>query len=230
MLTCLLFLPGQIETKESPDFSKELQIRAITATVLVVNPATKSQGSGVIVGRDNVFVYVLTAHHVVKGANQLQISTFSEKSYPKIDKVIDGARVKAKFDDIRDLALVRMANDKTLEVLPICPASEIPKKEGFQALATGCSQGDPPTCQLKKVSGKKRIVLKAGDKDDAFFWEWLAEVPHGRSGGPLVDKRGYVIGICSVTTKDGKGYYCHPAEIHRLLDGSGFDWLVEKKK
>jgi S1-C subfamily serine protease len=232
MLTCLLILPGQIDTVDAADFSRELQIRTITATVHIVNAAKKTQGSGVIVGRDKLFVYVLTAQHVVKGADRLLISTYAEKPYPEADKVNRDAQVVAELKDakdIRDLALVRMPDDGMFGVLPICPVSDIPKGEGFQVLSCGCSEANAPTCQVNKVSGSKRFVLKAGDTP-ASFWEWLADVPKGRSGGPLIDKRGYVIGICSGTTKNGKGYYSRPEEIHRFLEENSFEWLAPRKK
>jgi S1-C subfamily serine protease len=52
-------------------------------------------------------------------------------------------------------------------------------------------------------------------------------VAKGRSGGPLIDQRGFVIGICSGTS-DGKGYFTHTHEIHRFLKQNAFDWLADK--
>jgi hypothetical protein len=50
------------------------------------------------------------------------------------------------------------------------------------------------------------------------------EKPEGRSGGPLVDKRGLLIGVCSGVSKD-KAYFCHIDEINAFLERNGFDWL-----
>jgi S1-C subfamily serine protease len=227
-LTCLLLLPGQIETKDSADFPKQIQVRAVTATVRIHNPAKKSEGSGVIVGRSGPFVYILTADHTVAGAEQLDITTFSEQSYPKADKVYREAKVVAKSGDLRDLALVRMVcNDTEVGMLPLCPLAEAPKGKGFSALTSGCAEGQAPTALIEKVLGKREIRRKAGE-ESSFFWELENAVVKGRSGGPLVDKRGYVVGICSGTS-DGKGYYTHPQEIHRFLKQHVFDWLADKE-
>ena len=45
--------------------------------------------------------------------------------------------------------------------------------------------------------------------------------PLGVGGGPLVDRLGRVIGICSMGSKK-KGMYCHLQEIHQFLTQSGF--------
>jgi S1-C subfamily serine protease len=226
-LPCLLFLPGQIETKDSADFSRTLQVRAVTATVRIHNPANKMEGSGVIVGKGGPFVYILTAHHLVGAAEQLDITTFTEQSHPKADKVYRSAKVVAKSADLRDLALVRMVcDDKMVGMLPICPVAEMPKAEKFLAITVGCGDGQAPSALIEKVLGKKKIRRKAGE-DSASVWEMDGAVVKGRSGGPLVDKRGYVVGICS-GTNDGKGYYTHPEEIHRFLKQNVFAWLAEK--
>ena len=46
----------------------------------------------------------------------------------------------------------------------------------------------------------------------------------GRSGGPLLNLDGQVIGICAATSL-GKGYYVHLSEIHAGLKTAGYDWL-----
>ena len=179
-------------------------------------------------GKNGPFVYILTAHHFVQDADQVEITIFSEQSYPKADKVYRGAKVVARAADIRDLALIRMvADSKALEVLRLCPSAEIPKEDQFVAMAVGCTQGQAPTAAINKVVGKKKIRSKTGG-DAAFFWEWNDAVAKGRSGGPLIDKRGYVVGICSGTS-DGKGYFTHPQEIHRFLKQHVLDWLADKE-
>ena len=47
------------------------------------NLAKKTEGTGVIVGKQGPFVYILTAYHIVQDADQLEIDVFSEQSYPK---------------------------------------------------------------------------------------------------------------------------------------------------
>ena len=44
----------------------------------------------------------------------------------------------------------------------------------------------------------------------------------------MVDRRGYVLGIGSGVS-DGKGFYCHTADIHRFLKENGLMWLYEEQ-
>ena len=228
LATCFLLIPGQLGAQVPADFPEALQVRALTATVRVSNPGKKIEGSGVIVGRTGTFVYVLTAHHVVAGADGVEISVFAEKNDAKAHKVYRNGRVVAKSADLRDLALVRvLADDKLLPNLPICPVEGMPKEDVVSTLATGCSAGQGPTAIVHDAVGKKKVRKKA-DAESAYFWETAGTVAKGRSGGPLVDKRGFVIGICSGTS-DGAGYYTHIQEIHHFLKENVFDWLADKE-
>ena len=229
LLIYLLLIPGQLAAQDPADFPDELQTRALKATVRVHNPAKKTEGSGVIVGRTGTFVYVLTAYHIVTGADGIEVTVFAEKSDSKVRKIYRNGRVVAKSADLRDLALVRvLADEKTLSVLPICPIGETPKTDGFPVLALGCSAGQAPTPIVHNALGKKKVRQKA-DGEMAYFWESPGTVVKGRSGGPVIDKRGYVVGICSGTS-DGKGYFTHVDEIHRFLKKNAFSWLADVEK
>jgi S1-C subfamily serine protease len=173
-------------------------------------------------------VYILTASHLVAGADRLEIAAFSRKSYPRSENVYRSAQVVAQAADIRDLALVRLATaDKGLGIVPLCSVAATPQGEGFSALAVGCTQGQAPTCAVNKVLGKRKVRQKVGEQA-GYFWEGNAAGAKGRSGGPLIDKRGYVVGICSGTS-DGKSYFTHPDEIHRFLKQHAFGWLADKE-
>jgi S1-C subfamily serine protease len=225
MLASLLALPGQIETVDSRDFSKEAQIAAVTATVRVLNLSRGVQGSGVIVGRKGSFIYILTAHHLVGSAERLQVLTYPAASYPRPARIYRSVRVVAEADDTRDLALIRVVSDDPLPgSLGLCPARVVPDGSGFKALTVGCPGGASPACMLDEVAGKKFARRQEGDRPAA-FWEVDRQQKEGMSGGPLVDRRGYLIGVCSGTTRD-KSYFCHPDEIRRFLKENGFDWLI----
>jgi hypothetical protein len=59
----------------------------------------------------------------------------------------------------------------------------------------------------------------------AFVWETERPPEPGRSGGPLLDDRTRVIGICAAN-QGGHGYYAHHDEILAALKGDGYGWLV----
>lgn len=219
----LLFLIGAIPTVESEDFAKELQRKAVAATVRIVSVANKHEGSGVVVGQGGGFVYILTAQHLIGRADKLEVHVYSQDSYPKPASVYRSVKVLAEDKD-QDLALLRLATaDRMPDRLRICPADSIPNKKQFSALAVGCDFGQAPSCVVDEVQDKKRVRRRAGDPP-VWIWEMKQRSAKGRSGGPLIDTRGYVLGICSGRS-DEHGYFATVEGMHQFLKDQGFKWL-----
>lgn len=219
----LLICFAQVEIIPSADFSRKLQLNAVAATVRIANATQKSVGSGVIVGRKGDFIYILTARHLVEKGGQLDVSTFTTATYPKPTKVYAGATVAATSKPIQDLALVRVTSADALPgSLPLCPAQLEQDRKG-QALSVGCAggMGSEPTCLLDTLLGQKK-VQREEKGDQAVFWEVDRKHVAGRSGGPLIDARGYLIGICSGTSQE-KSYFIHAKEIRAFLESHGFN-------
>jgi hypothetical protein len=215
LLSSLCFAPGELPGIESKSFSRVVQNMVLLATVRVQNKG--SEGSGVIVRQQGAFVYILTAAHMVEGADTVSVSTYSARSYPQPEKAYDQAQVIARAAG-PDLALLRLATrDLMPGLLPLCPADKTPTEKDFPGLSCGVQTGQPPTCWADTVAGKKQVRKPNGQTSQV--WELLREPAGGRSGGPLIDKRGLLIGIGS-GRNDGKGYYAHLDEIYRFLKGS----------
>src|SRR5690242_16342128 len=63
---------GSGPVRAEPDsFPKEVERRALAATILIRNPGANMEGSGVLVGNSGSLAYFLTAAHVVRGTGQL---------------------------------------------------------------------------------------------------------------------------------------------------------------
>jgi S1-C subfamily serine protease len=225
-MTALLFLlltPAAIETVEAKDFSKELQTSAVCASVRVVNSTKGAKGSGTIVGRKGVFVYVLTANHVVDGAERLELALFSAANYPEPDAVVREVDVVASSKEA-DLAVLRFAWRKTLASVPICPPDALTDGKAWSALSIGCENGRAPTCRAERVVDRKRI--RKGGELAMLAWELEQEIAAGRSGGALLDARGRLLGVASGRS-DGKAYFTHVAEVHALLRRKDLAFLFE---
>jgi S1-C subfamily serine protease len=221
----MLLAVGQSGQVESEDFPADVQAACLQATVKVVNVTQGREGSGVVVKQQDQLVYVLTANHVVEKAEKLEVHVFSPKSYPKAAATYDGARVFAQAKEPDLAVLVFATRDTVPGVARLCTAKQVPTGTDFPGLTVGCSGGKAPTCATETVKGKK--VIRRPGEGDTTAWELATPSAKGRSGGPLFDKRGLVIGIAS-GIGDGKGYYSHPEEIHRFLKRNDLANLAEE--
>lgn len=225
MIAWFLLLLVSAQTVESKDFSKQLQQRAVAATVRIVNRGEKVEGSGVIVGAGDKLIYILTAAHLLNRPARLEISTFTADSYPRPAKVYQKAEVVARTRDMRDLALIRVSTEDPLPGrLPLFPSRHLPKKKTFDALSAGCGAARAPLCRVEHVQGA-RLIRREEKMKPALFWEVKRGQMPGCSGGPLLDRDGNLLGIASGVNR-GKGYYCHATEIWRWLKAGNFHSLL----
>jgi len=225
-LTLLMLAAGQVPSVASRDFPKALQERAVLATVKIVTPADGGSGTGLLVKRSGAFAYFLTASHIVGNSRQVEIHTFTARSYPRADKVYKSATVLARSAG-PDLAVVRLATqDKLPDPIKVCLAKEAPRGKNFPVLSVGCGGGAAPTAVVDVVK-EKRLIRRPGETDSVWCWETEKKQSLGRSGGPLLDVQGRLIGVAS--GRDSKhGYYGCLDEIHRFFRGNALKWLAEE--
>jgi serine protease Do len=138
-------------------------------------------GSGVIVRSDG---HCLTNHHVVDGADEIQL------------ELGDGRRFPAKLvgtDPPTDLALVKI-DAGGLPVLPLGDSDAV--RVGDVALALGNPLGVGQSVTMGIISAKNRTTgLGEGTFED--FLQTDAPINQGNSGGALVNTSGELIGINS---------------------------------
>jgi hypothetical protein len=175
------------------------------------------------VGYKDGHAYLLTANHVVRKGEGRLYEFYTEKSYPKADRSAVGEDVLVSLPD-EDVALVQVKVEGNPTVLPLAGPGERPKRFPFPAVSVGCPGGETPLTRAERVEAKR--LARRPDGAVAFFWE-LAERPvGGMSGGPLLDAKGRVIGVCSAAKPDGPGYFAHHDEILAGLKRNGYSWLI----
>lgn len=143
--------------------------------------SSSSLGSGVIVSPDG---YILTNHHVVEAADQIEVA------------LSDGRKAKAHVigsDPETDLAVIKIELPGNLPSITFGH----PEKAhvGDMVLAIGNPFGVGETVTMGIVSALKRDHLGINTFEN--FIQTDAAINPGNSGGALVDGNGYLIGINS---------------------------------
>jgi len=136
-------------------------------------------GSGVIIDAEKG--YIVTNYHVVKEADEIQIT------------LKDGRQIKAKkigADENSDIALLQVDTENLKEVA-IADSDQL--RVGDFAVAIGSPFGLGQTVTSGIVSALGRSGLNAENYED--FIQTDAAINSGNSGGALINLRGELIGI-----------------------------------
>jgi serine protease Do len=147
------------------------------------------QGSGVIVSEDGS---ILTNHHIVARAEQITV------------RLHDGVKLQAKVvgsDRRSDLALLRVQSKKKLQPAKLGDSDKVQLCDWV--LAIGSPYGLDQTVVHGLISAKGK-----GKGPTVPYEEFLqtdAPIQAGNSGGPLVNLRGEVIGICTARFNQPSG-------------------------
>src|SRR5262249_10927909 len=159
------------------------------------NPITGGEGSGVIVKREGDYVYILTAKHILEQTNEATVETFEGRTTPVARD--SGVPVIERISNL-DLAILKMNWKNQPDVIDICPDKKIDtfEKKGFTVATVGCTDGLWPEVRIEDVEDV--VDLRRDDNSSAgLHWRTRQEAKKGRSGGPMIDVNGYLIGICS---------------------------------
>lgn len=139
----------------------------------------QSSGSGVIV--DAAQGYVLTNHHVVRGAQSIKVSLQDGRSL---------AATVLGSDPDTDIAVLRIQAGG-LQALPLSDSSDLRVGDFVVAIGDPFGLGQSATSGI--VSALDRSSLRAAGYQN--FIQTDASINPGNSGGALVNLRGELVGI-----------------------------------
>lgn len=139
---------------------------------------TNAMGSGFVIDPDG---YVVTNHHVIKGATEITVVTTEGKRYP--------AELKGR-DAKTDLALLKIDTDEALPYVVFGDSKTA--RVGDWVIAIGNPFGLGGTATTGIISARGRDI-RSGALDD--YLQIDAPINQGNSGGPLFAVDGTVLGV-----------------------------------
>ncbi len=153
-------------------------------------PRPYGLGTGFIIREDGLIV---TNNHVIQGADGIQVQ-LTEKS----DKMYDAKVIG--FDERSDIALIKITPDGKLPVAILGTSKDLEVGEWVAAFGNPFGHGHSMTKGI--ISSKGREI---GEINKIPLLQTDASINPGNSGGPLVNTRGYVIGVNSAIDARAQG-------------------------
>ena len=151
----------------------------------------EGQASGFVISQDG---YVLTNHHVIKGADEIKIVMSNGQEYENVELI--------GSDDKADVAVLKINDAKNLPMVELGDSDEL--EIGEWVIAIGNPFGLTETLTVGVVSAMGRKLGGAGSYQD--FIQTDAAINPGNSGGPLLNLEGKVVGINSAIITGDRGY------------------------
>lgn len=190
-----------------------------------------SVGSGIIIGKNDTELLIVTNNHVVEGADTLSASF--------IDNSVYEATIKGTDSD-NDLAVIAVPlssiSDDTMSQIAVAAVGDSDSlKVGEQVVAIGNALGYGQSVTTGIVSATDR-TLSSSDSDDSnalisstvttketpTYIQTDAAINPGNSGGALLNSRGEVIGINEAKYADekveGVGYAIPISHAKEIID------------
>ena len=190
---------------------------------------TESQGSGIIIVKNDSELLMVTNNHVVEGADTLSVCF--------IDNQVYEAAIKGT-DPENDLAVIAVPldsiSDDTMSKIAVASIGDSDSlKVGEQVVAIGNALGYGQSVTTGIVSAVNRTLsndssdtqdseASSGDSSSATYIQTDAAINPGNSGGALLNMNGEVIGINSAklasTEVEGMGYAIPISRVSDIID------------
>lgn len=184
---------------------------AVVAIESYENGGLSNTGTGFVYRVDDKYGYVMTNQHVISGATEIKVTMSNEE---KTTALVLGS------DKYLDLAVIRI--DKKYVSLVANIGSSEKMNLGDTIFAVGSPLGIEYRGSVTSgiLSGKERMVSTTVSKKETYDWvmrvlQTDAPLNPGNSGGPLLNAKGEVIGVCTMKLVDDK------------IEGMGFAIPIE---
>ncbi|MEC8557538.1 MAG: trypsin-like peptidase domain-containing protein [Planctomycetota bacterium] len=148
-------------------------------------------GSGSILNQDGL---ILTNHHVIDGAREINVGLYNGRSYP--------AEVVGQ-DPATDIAILKI-NASPKELVPVEWGDSAKLRVGQRIYAIGNPFGLERSMSVGMISCLNRQIPSRTRRTMFSLIQIDASINQGNSGGPLFDTRGRLIGMnTAIMSSDG---------------------------
>lgn len=187
---------------------------------------SQSSGSGIIIGRNDSEILIVTNNHVVSGAKEISVYFNSDGEDADEDNVIS-AKVKGT-DPGKDLAVIAVRvediPEETKDMIKIAAIGDSGTMEvGEPVVAIGNAYGYGLSVTSGIVSALNREVSVTSDGTTITnrLIQTDAAINPGNSGGALLNSKGELIGINSVKfiseDVEGMGYAIPITDVESII-------------
>lgn len=177
-----------------------------------------ASGSGVIIGKNDTELLIVTNNHVVEDSTALSVQFVDGKSYD--------AEIKGTDSDV-DLAVIAIPlsslSKETLNSISFAKYGDSDSVNvGDQVVAIGNALGYGQSVTTGIISAKNRDISTEGGTESGLL-QTDAAINPGNSGGALLNMNGELIGInvakYSDTTVEGMGYSIPSKKVKEIVEG-----------
>ena len=177
-----------------------------------------ASGSGVIIGKNDSELLIVTNNHVVEDSTALSVQFLDGKSYD--------AEIKGTDSDV-DLAVIAIPlssiSQDTLNSISFAKYGDSDSiSVGDQVVAIGNALGYGQSVTTGIISAKDRDISTKGGTESGLL-QTDAAINPGNSGGALLNMNGELIGInvakYSDTTVEGMGYSIPSKKVKEIVEG-----------
>lgn len=176
-----------------------------------------ASGSGVIIGKNDTELLIVTNHHVVSDSNSLSVQF--------VDGTSADAEIKGEDSDA-DLAVIAVKlsdiPSSTMSAIKVAEFGDSDETEvGDQVVAIGNALGYGQSVTTGIISAKDRDV-ETEEGTESGLMQTDAAINPGNSGGALLNMEGQVIGInvakYSSTDVEGMGYSIPSTKVKEIVN------------
>lgn len=173
-------------------------------------------GSGIIIGKDDDYLYIVTNYHVVEDAKELTVSF--------VDDTTADATVKGYVEN-NDIAVVTVklsdiSDDTLSQIQEIEVGSSADLAVGSPCVAIGNALGYGQSVTVGYISALNREISTSDETVTVLQTD--AAINPGNSGGALVNMNGQLIGIntakYSDTSVEGIGYALPISDVQDIIN------------